>query len=272
MRENTWILTVWGVRGSVPTASADRMEYGGGTSCLSVEAGDQLVIFDAGSGLIRLGESLRRRGGPRRIHLLLSHLHIDHLLGLFAFPPLHDPAAEIRVYGPAGVREVLERLIRPPYWPLGLGDFPAELTFRELAPGDTLLLEGEKGLGLRTMAGRHPNGSLIYRLEAEEKSVTYTLDCELDGRLAGPLAEFARNTDVLVWDAGFTPEDLRPGWGHSTWDQGIGLGRAAGAKTVLMAHYNWEYTDEFLRRQERRAMETGGGLVRFAREMMEIRL
>lgn len=268
MREDSWILTVWGVRGSVPTAMADRMEYGGGTSCISVDAGGELVVFDAGSGLPRLGRSLLRRGGPRRLHLLLGHLHIDHLVGLFAFPPLHDPDMDIRIWGPAGTREALDRLIRPPYWPLELADFPARLSLREIGPGETLPLAGD--LALRTMAGRHPGGGLLYRLETEGKSVTYALDCELDETLAGPLAEFARNTDVLVWDANFAPEDLRPGWGHSTWEQGIGLGRAAGAKTVLMAHYSWEYADAFLQEQERAAAGFGG--VRFAREMMEIRL
>ena len=63
---------------------------------------------------------------------------------------------------------------------------------------------------------------------------------------------------------------LQPGWGHSTWEQGIALRRASGAGTVLMTHYSWDYTDEFLRRQEKQAAIDGGCL--FAREGMVITL
>jgi len=275
MDNNTWILTAWGVRGSVPVASAEVMGYGGNTSCFGVEGEGELVIFDAGTGLIPLGERIAEQGGTRRVHILLSHLHIDHLMGLFGFRPLHQPGMEIHFYGESGeggrLEERLGRLIGPPYWPLGLGDFPARLVFHETAAGDRFPLAGGCGLEVSTLGGNHPNRSLLYRLEAGEKSVTYALDCELEDSLFAPLADFARHTGVLVWDANFAPGDLRPGWGHSTWEQGIALGRAAGAGMVLMTHYNWEYDDAFLREQERLATAADGA-VRFAKERMEIRL
>lgn len=268
MKEHTWTLTVWGTRGSVPVAASDVMEYGGNTSCVSVDTGDELVVFDAGSGLIRLGSQLER---PRRVHILLSHLHMDHLIGLFSFRPLHNPGMEIHLYGEAGVGAQLERLIGPPFWPLGLNDFQARITIHETGPGVRFLLAGANGLFVDTLRGSHPNQSLLYRLKRGEKCVVYALDCELSGGIFEPLASFARNCGILVWDATFAPSDLRPGWGHSTWEQGITLGKAAGAGMVLMTHYNWSYTDRFLQEQERLAAAAHSA-ARFAKERMEIQL
>ncbi|MDE7262411.1 MAG: MBL fold metallo-hydrolase [Oscillospiraceae bacterium] len=265
-----WIMRIWGVRGSMPTPLQDVMEYGGNTACISVDCGEDLVVFDAGTGLVNLGRSLT---GKRPVHLLFSHVHLDHLLGLFVFPPFHDPNAEIHLYGESrnGVpfRQQLEALVGPPYWPVGFADFPARITFHEIGPDQQFALPG--GRTVRTMRGNHPNLGLIYRLEDGQRSVVYTLDCELTAELRPRLTAFCRNADVLVWDANFTSADLarHPGWGHSSWEQGVELRRDAGAGLVIMTHYNQSYTDAFLREQELSAQGPG---VRFAREAMEVRL
>ena len=85
------------------------------------------------------------------------------------------------------------------------------------------------------------------------------------------LAEFSKNCDLLIWDATFIPGELKPGWGHSTWEQGAALGKRAGAKAVLMAHFSHQYNDMVLREQERLALAAGPA-VRFARERMELAL
>lgn len=267
----SWTVKVWGTRGAVPVASAEFLEYGGNTSCISVACGEELVVFDAGSGITALGSALAGRSG--RVHILLSHLHLDHIQGLVGFQPLHDPDAEIHLYGSAReggtLRGCLERLICPPYWPLGLDDFRAHLEIHEIAPGERFALAG--GPEVSTMEGNHPNGSLLYRLDGPGGGVVYTLDCELEDRLAAELTDFVRSCGLLIWDANFVTADLQRGWGHSTWQQGAALGRSAGARAVLMTHFSHQYTDAFLRRQERLAREMCPA-VRFAREGMEIAL
>ena len=263
-----WKINVWGVRGSMPAASPDFLKYGGNTSCFSVDCGEDVIVFDAGSGLTNLG---RRLTGQRPVHLFIGHVHMDHLIGLFSFPPFYRPGAEIHLYGEArgGVpfREQLERLIGPPYWPVGFADFQAAVTFHEIGPDQAIPLPG--GRTVRTMRGNHPNQGLLFRLEGAGRSVAYTLDCELTEELGPRLTEFCRDAGVLIWDANFTARDLarHPGWGHSSWEQGAALGRDAGARLLLLAHYNQTYTDDFLRKQELLTMEPG---VRFAREGMEI--
>lgn len=265
MRE--WRITVWGVRGSAPRPSPECMEYGGNTVCTALEHDGHTVILDAGTGLAPLGQALAERKEIKRLDVLLSHLHLDHVLGLFSFQPLFDPGTEIHLYGGEGLAKHLEALFGSPFWPVGIRNVPARVEFHEIQPGDCFRLDS---LSVSTMAGNHPGGSILYRLEAGGKRLTCALDCEADRQVLSALAEFARGSDLVIWDATFARPDLRPGWGHSTWEQGLELGRAAKAGQVLMTHYSWNYSDEFLRRQEEEAAKDG--VCRFAKEGMVIAL
>ena len=261
-------VAVLGARGSFPVTGGDFGKYGGNTSCFLADLGGETVILDAGSGLTSLGTVVPLPGGRRRVHVLLSHLHLDHIMGLFSFSLFHDPEAEICLYGDTGLRSRLGAVLGPPYWPLGLDDFQAHIEVRELAPGARLPL-GD-GVTVSTLRGNHPGGSLLYRLEGGGKTVVYALDCEMDGDTRAALTRFARNADLLVWDATFARGDLKKGWGHSTWQEGLDLGSLAGVKRVLMAHYAQTYSDRFLSEQEKLAVTDSRCL--FAKEGMVLQL
>ena len=261
-------VAVLGVRGSFPATGGDYLEYGGNTSCFLADLGGETVVLDAGSGLSLLGNAVPLPGGRKRVHILLSHLHMDHIMGLFSFSLLHDPAAEVCLYGDTGLRSHLGAVLGPPYWPLGLDDFRAGVQVRELTAGARFTL-GE-GVAVSTLRGKHPGNSLLYRLESGGKTLVYTLDCEMDGDTRAALTRFARNADLLIWDAAFTPGDFKKGWGHSTWQEGLALGREAGVKQVLMTHYSQNYTDSFLSEQKKLAGADSRCL--FAREGMVIQL
>lgn len=264
---DAWTLKVWGVRGSFPAPGAEFLNYGGNTCCLSLEWGDTLVVLDGGSGLAALGQYIAREK-RRRVDILLSHLHLDHIMGLFPFAPLHAPFTEVHLYGTPGIVRELAHLVGPPLWPVELSDCRAKVCLHEFLFQDSFSLGGA---AVTTLKGSHPGGCVYYRLEDGKHSLVYALDCELSGDMAPRLTAFARGADLLVWDASFVPEDFKPGWGHSTWREGLALGRAAGVKRVLMTHYSREYTDEFIQRQEALAREMDGGCL-FAREGMVIEL
>lgn len=266
-----WTVTVWGTRGAMSAAKADHLKYGGNTSCISVCCGGELVVFDAGTGITQLDTGYLNGRQSKRVHLLFSHLHLDHVAGLIGFPLLQDPAVELHLYGEArdgmGLRAQLDRLFGPPYWPVSLDDFKAGITVHEIGPDAQFALA--EGLSVRTLRSCHPDQSLIYRLNGPGHSVVYTLDCELTDGIAPKLTDFARGCDLLVWDANFAGAGLRRGWGHSTWEQGLEIARAADAARVLMTHYDRSYTDAFLERQECLAGQKSDRCV-FAREGMEI--
>lgn len=263
-------LSVWGVRGSLPAADRNFMEYGGNTSCFSLQYGDGILCFDAGSGLINMSSQI---SGFQRLDILISHIHIDHILGLYNLSSFAIP--EIHLYGEAhqGVsfKSQLERIIGKPYWPVGLSNLPVQVYIHEIVSGEQYCLPrtGCDGIRIETMRGCHPNGSLLYRAEFDRISITYALDCEMNPPMFDRLKRFSQGSDLLIWDASYIETDKHPGWGHSTWAEGLELGRSAGVKQILMTHYSREYTDTFLQKQEQIARQRDS-LCRFAREGMVI--
>ncbi len=264
-------LSVLGVRGSLPVADRQFMEYGGNTSCFLLEYGEEALCFDAGSGLCSLNGRL---SGTKRLHILISHTHIDHILGLVSLSTLNVP--EIHLYGQSGAggsfRKQLETAIGVPYWPVGLCHM-GRIHFHETDHSARLVLSGAGGsaVSIRVIQGNHPGGSLYYRVELDGVCITYALDCELDDGMFSRLAAFAAGSSLLVWDANFVQTDKRPGWGHSTWEEGVSMGRAAGVGNMLMAHYSREYSDMFLHEQESLAKKADSSCI-FAREGMVIEL
>lgn len=107
------------------------------------------------------------------------------------------------------------------------------------------------GLTVAAMEGNHPDGCYYYRLDWDGRSLVYALDCELEGDMASRVARFAQGADVLVWDTGFFPGELVRGWGHSTWEEGLTVGREAQVGQILMAHYGRKQSDLSVREQER---------------------
>lgn len=293
--ENQWKIQIWGVRGSAPAPAKEFLRYGGNTTCVSVACGSKLIIFDAGSGLTALGDILEKEGKCRRVDLFLSHMHLDHLLGFFTFRPFYCPEMEIHIYGqakkeaspqktsqgsgqnPAPKDELTARLgqlLGPPYWPIGLSDFKAKVFIHPLVPGKAVRLWGQEGeknerITLYTLPGNHPGGSLLYRMEGAGNSLVYGLDCEMDETIAPAYLDFARHANLLLWDATFTQNDWKKGWGHSTWEQGLAVRRQAGADRILMLHYANGYTDDFLSQQEEQARQQDPSCC-FAKEGMTI--
>lgn len=275
--ERNWSVEVLGVRGSFPAPEQTFLRYGGHTSCMLADCGGTQVLLDAGSGLARWGKR-QMRTEKKRADILLSHLHLDHLMGLFAFPLLLDPGGEVHLYGMdvlgKGLSKTLETLMGPPYWPVFLRDFPARVEIHEIGPGESFRLGGQGAdVTVRTCLGNHPGGSLWYRLEASGRSIVCALDCELKREAQEGFKAFSEDSDLLIWDAAFTAEDLERhrGWGHSSWEEGAVFGKSAGVKRVLMTHYASGYTDDMLFEEERKAGNLNPAAV-FAREGMVIRL
>jgi phosphoribosyl 1,2-cyclic phosphodiesterase len=127
--------TLWGIRGSLATPGPETVRYGGNTACLEVRGADgTLVVLDAGTGIRRLGAAV----GPevRRLDLLLTHLHMDHIQGLGFFAPLYRPGLEVHIWGPHSatldLHGRLTRYLSPPLFPVRLRDLPCQLTLHDV--------------------------------------------------------------------------------------------------------------------------------------------
>ena len=131
---------IWGCRGSIAAPGASTKRYGGNTSCVEIRpASGEVVILDAGTGIRELGARLVEEG-VRRIHLLLTHLHVDHLEGLGMFAPIYEDGTELHIWGPASPVASLEDRIAtyfsPPLFPLTLAEVHARVDYHDASESE----------------------------------------------------------------------------------------------------------------------------------------
>jgi phosphoribosyl 1,2-cyclic phosphodiesterase len=278
-------LTIWGCRGSVPTPGPETVRYGGNTSCVEVALGDGTVlVLDAGTGIRQLGQELVDRGA-RRVNLLLTHLHLDHLEGLRFFPPLWDERVTVDIWGPpspvSGLRDRIARAFSPPLFPIDLRDVPARVMFHDV-PAESWTIDGAS---LRASLVVHPGPTVGYRIEAGSSTFTYIPDHE--PALAGPIdgkpkewisgATLADGTDVLFHDAQYSEDEYeqRVGWGHSSVADAVEFSQAVGAARLVLFHHEPLHSDGQLDRLEAHARSlagSNGSSPTLAREGMVVEL
>ena len=256
MTSSRYKLRIWGARGTGPTPAADRLHYGGNTSCVALELDDGThIILDCGSGLVALGAALAERKDAARghLHLFFSHYHFYHIEGLPNFLPLYDPHSLITIYGAdtggRSVREILESYICPPYFPVSLASAPSRLDYRRVEASASFVI-GD--VTVRSLPVNHPDGCRSFRLERGKRSIVYATDHEHgDEPTDRALLEFVRGADYLIYDATYQPaeyDELRRGWGHSTWYAAVQLAVTAGVGSLVLFHHHPEHTDDQLTR------------------------
>ncbi|HUH01708.1 MAG TPA: MBL fold metallo-hydrolase, partial [Kofleriaceae bacterium] len=239
-------LQFWGVRGSCPTPGPSTAEVGGNTSCVQLSAGDEHLILDGGTGLRALGNALLEEG-PVRASILFSHVHWDHIQGVPFFAPIFRADTELDLYGApeeGSLVSVLESQMTRPTFPVDLAAVPATLRFHDLTPGATFRVGSYR---VRSAPLNHPNGVLAFRIEVGGRAIVYATDTEHyeGGRIDETLVELARGADILIYDAQYTEDEYsdadgrgRRGWGHSTWNEGVRVGRAAGVHQLILFHHD----------------------------------
>lgn len=265
-----------GVRGSIACPGPETAGYGGNTACIELRCGDRLVVLDAGTGLRELGSALAGRG-PLEADILLSHTHLDHVVGLPFFAPLFDARNRFAVRAGhlserGGVRSVLERMLSPELFPVPLEGFAAELRCIDFRAGEAFALAG--GIHVRTAPLDHPGGATGYRVEYGGRSVCYVSDTgHKPGEPNRNILGLIEGADIVIYDAMFTEEEFarHPDWGHSTWNEGAGLCEAAGADTLLLFHHDPRRDDEAMERLGAEAARHRSG-TQVAREGMVLSL
>jgi len=248
-------LRFWGVRGSTPVSGPDYLEFGGSTPCLEVTCGDRMVLIDAGTGLFNCGQH-HRDALPKQVDLLFSHLHLDHVGGLpFFKPAVFDPERTITTYcgnlDGASAEATIDRLFAPPIFPVTLDVIPCTLRHRGFRAGESVTLDD--GLRVDTLPLHHPQGSVGYRFEHGGRRLCVISDLEHTDPWPDPkLAEFVAGADLMVYDGMFTDCEYPrcKGWGHSTWQKGVELAKAAGVKALAIIHLHPAHSDATLRAME----------------------
>jgi phosphoribosyl 1,2-cyclic phosphodiesterase/CheY-like chemotaxis protein len=243
----------WGTRGSIAKPGPSTIRYGGNTSCVEIRsAAGTLVVIDCGTGAHELGKMLTEtEARPLRGHMLISHTHWDHIQGWPFFAPLFVPGNEWDIYAPHGlaetVQETLAGQMQYTYFPVLLEQLSATIRYHEL-------VEGVFSIGdikIKTQYLNHPALTLGYRLEADGATVVYACDHEPYSRqMAIGLGEpnrqdqwhvdFLAGADLVIHDAQYTVSEYQEkiGWGHSTAEYAVEIGRIAGVKAIALTHHD----------------------------------
>jgi phosphoribosyl 1,2-cyclic phosphodiesterase len=252
-------LTFWGVRGSIPSPGVHTVVFGGNTSCVSVEYQDHVLIFDAGTGLRKLGHHLMARGDIKTVKgsVFLTHTHWDHIQGLPFFVPAIAPGNHFTIYGEGkrkyNLLQLIEGQFQHPFFPVEMEDlYQANLHFHELGCHDTVTILPH--ITINTFRLRHPNAAIGYLLDVEGVRIAYVTDHEHDGECLSPtVVQETSGVDILIHDAQYTREDLRrdkKGWGHSAWEDVVQLAIEARVKQLFLFHHDPEMTDEQLNERQ----------------------
>jgi phosphoribosyl 1,2-cyclic phosphodiesterase len=240
----------WGVRGSTPTPEPRNARYGGNTSCLEVRlANGTLIILDCGSGMRGLGKSLQNEFGKKAIQasLFLTHFHWDHIQGIPFFQPLYQRGNQFMFHSVlrtgSDLKDAIEGQMANPYFPVNMSVMAAQRHFSNL-DGTPVSLQGAT---LRSASLNHPQGCVGYRIDADGGAFVLATDNEPGSPVHDKaLRDLARDADVLVYDAQYTPEQLageKKGWGHSSWLEGVRIAKECNVKNLILFHHDPDSDD-----------------------------
>jgi len=252
----------WGTRGSIPAPGALTLEFGGNTTCIEVNlASGRRVVIDAGTGMRLLGDRLLDAGAPVSFHLLLTHNHWDHLLGLPFFAPIYQEDTEIMVDGWPPAFQALARVFDDHmgngFFPVAFDQLKARIDFLNRVARGPLNLEGAI---IDSITLNHPQGGLGYRFREGAHSFVFITDNELGvggGRRFREFVQFAKGCDLLIHDSQYLPEELanHRGWGHSTYEEVVTLALEAKVGKLLLTHHDPSRSDAQVHRLVERARQ-----------------
>ena len=263
IRPATVAVRLWGTRGSTPVSGPCYVRHGGNTTCMELTHGDEVVLFDAGSG-IRDASARLMAGGPRRMHLFISHTHWDHIQGFPFFVPAYVPGFEIVIHAPHNIDKDVESIFRGQldraYFPVQMEDMQAEFRFEDL--GDEPIRIGD--IEVTWAYAMHPGAAVGYRIDVEGRSVVFFPDNEfMKGFMGDPVTlraddeqvvehrdqlRLMRDADLLIHEAQYTHEEYaaKIGWGHTSVGNACALVRFAGAKHWVITHHDPDHSDDVL--------------------------
>jgi ribonuclease BN (tRNA processing enzyme) len=220
---------------------------------MTIESDGVGIIFDAGSGLMLLDKALREVASEwqeqPKMHVLISHLHLDHIIGFGTFSAAWRKDCGMEVYtctrDDRPLKEQVLGVFKPPYWPESL----VALSGAKCIPIEDGVPFNIEHFTITPFAATHPDITLSFHVTDGTKTFVHLLDNEvaiMNEREYARLVELCSGADLVVFDAAYSTEDypsLR-GWGHSTVEQGIELARLSKPKRMMFCHFGQQYSDD----------------------------
>lgn len=253
----------WGVRGSIACPGAETVRYGGNTSCVEMRVGGHRLIFDGGTGLRVLGQTLLREM-PLEAYMFFTHSHWDHIQGFPFCVPAFIKGNRFHIYGaiaPNGstIEQRLNDQMLHPNFPVPLQIMGADLEFNDIAVGEPVQIDD---ILVENALLNHPGEAVGYRVNWRGCVAAYVTDTEhFPDRLDENVLWLAHEADILIYDATYTDEEYysekssKVGWGHSTWQEAVKVAEAANVKKLVIFHHDPLHSDDFMDRVKEQTAE-----------------
>ncbi|MCP4221385.1 MAG: hypothetical protein GY765_42560 [bacterium] len=249
-------LVFYGVRGSYPVPHKSVSKYGGNTASILLDLRDKIIILDAGTGIVRLGNYIKSwKPHIKTIDLFLTHLHIDHIQGIPFFDPVFDESFVINIYCDSSdetpLKDTIYSLFNQPLSPISVSGIKAQLNFITLDTLNPKFIAIAENATIRYFKeDTHPlSGVLVYKLEFTDKTIIYATDVETPDGFDGPLLDFVKGADVMIHDCQYVDSDYfsrsnsRKGYGHSTVTMAAANALKCQVKKLYLFHYGPGYSD-----------------------------
>ncbi len=231
---------------------AEHSTFGGNTSCVQVDTGsDDYLVCDLGSGVREFSIAALDRHGPAKpktYHILMSHVHWDHIMGFPFFVPAFIPGNRIRIYScHANFEAAIRDQNSAPCFPVEFTALAASIEFITLEPGVAYEIAGATVTG---MAQLHGGDSFGYRIAQNGKTLIYTTDAEYKPDDVDQLertARFFHDADMVIFDSMYSLAEsisVKEDWGHSSNIMGVELCQMAGVKRLCLFHHEPVNDDE----------------------------
>ena len=236
-------LLIHGARGSVPAPGTKFSKYGGNTTCFEIETEDSQIFVDAGTGF----SSANIDDDKKKVYLLFTHLHHDHLQGLLFNPSLFTRNREIIVSSALmsgdKLKQYLAEYFSPPFFPPNVFSYANCLNFVDF---DHFIMQKSPDLVVKSISLKHPGGAFGYSFKIGSKKVVIALDNEFDSKMERDLIRFCQNADILLWDGMYTNDEIKTkkGWGHSTVEQAIYFTKKSKVKKTVICHHSPTRSDD----------------------------
>jgi ribonuclease BN (tRNA processing enzyme) len=196
----------------------------GYTTSILIESSLNNIVLDAGSGFNNIDSYIDY---SRPTYLLISHLHFDHIIGLYSIAKLKIQNRVLIIGGKNIVRNLKKVFNQPFSAPFESAPFDVEI-----AEYHSIL--SQLPFELEVLPLLHSSPTLGFRLTLEGKTIAYCSDTGI----CDNVYKLAQNADLLITECSYKSEEYHINWPHLNPELAAHIAIKSKAKKMVLMHFD----------------------------------